>query len=258
VKFFKALLLALLALDLMVLTSPLLVLPWRGFAVEESFLREFADALLLTLYSSLSSTTAVVLLAIPTGYYLSRYVVRRDIVLSLVMTSFALSPAANGLLLLIFFIKNPVGAAIDSLFRVVNDPKGVAIAQFFIGLPLGVSYFTALFSAVPRAYDEVSLTLGFRPLEFLFKILIPMLKPQVLVGYLTVFTRLLGDFGASLIVGGGIRGRTVTLPIFLYIAQQIGELGVLSTVLVIYVTTVFGIVFATYRLEYAVRVRGGA
>jgi len=254
VKFFKALLLALLALDVMVLTSPLAILPWRGLVVEESFLREFVSALLLTLYSSLSSTTAAVLLAIPTGYYLSRYVARRDILLSLVMTPFALFPAANGLLLLIFFVKNPVGAAINDLFKVVNDPKGVAIAQLFIGLPLGVSYFTALFSAVPRAYDEVSLTLGFKPLELLFKILIPMLKPQVVVGYLTVFTRVLGDFGASFILGGGIRGRTVTLPIFLYIAQQIGELGILSIVLVIYVITMFGIVFATYRLESAVRV----
>jgi len=210
-------------------------------------LRELLDSTLLTLFVSISSTLLVVSLTLPTGFYISRNVGNRGFLLALTMTPFALSPSAIGLLLLIFFVKNPLGSMINGLFNIVNDPKGIIVAQFFIGIPIGISYYTALFSSVPTSYDETAYVIGYRPLEYFYKIMVPMVRSEVLIGVLLIFTRVLGDFGASYIVGGGIRGKTVTLPIYIYLVQQLGETSVLAMVLSIYVLTMFAMASIIYR-----------
>jgi molybdate transport system permease protein len=40
---------------------------------------------------------------------------------------------------------------------VLNDPKGVIAAQFIFGYPVALSLYTAIFSSIPRVYEEVAL-----------------------------------------------------------------------------------------------------
>jgi len=169
--------------------------------------------------------------------------------MSVIMIPASISPATIGLLLLLFFAKNPVGKLINDLLLFVNDAKGIIIAQFVIGIPVGISYFTALFSTIPRSYDESALTMGFKHVEILYRLLTPMIKEYIVAGYILVFTRVLGDFGASFIVGGGILGRTVTLPVFMYIVNQIGDLALLSISIILYVSSILIIMLVTHHVE---------
>ncbi|MEM4718084.1 MAG: ABC transporter permease subunit, partial [Desulfurococcaceae archaeon] len=147
-----------------------------------------------------------------------------------------------------FFTKNPLGELVNSLINVINDPKGVIVAQVFIGFPLATSYFIAVFSSIPLIYEEVALVSGLDRLRYLYKVLIPMTRKQIFLGFVLVFTRVFADFGASLILGGGIKGKTWTFPIVIYTLTQYGEITVLATSISIY----FGVAFMIYFLLFGV------
>jgi len=245
---FGVLLVLLVALNAAVLATPfILLLYWRSFSTT-SELSGFYGSLLLSLTTSAASSIMIFLIGAPVSYYISRKVSRRSLLMSVIMVPLAISPAAVGLLLLLFFAKTPLGQIINSYFSIVNDPKGIVAAQFFMGMPLGVSYFASLFSAVPRSYEDSALTMGFTRTEYFWRIMIPMLKYQTASGLILIFARVLGDFGASYIVGGGILGRTATLPVYLFLVNQLGETGVLVFVLSIYVASALGILILVHWL----------
>jgi molybdate transport system permease protein len=70
-----------------------------------------------------------------------------------------------------------------------------------------------------------------------------MTKSQVLSGLVLTYARVFADFGASLIVGGGIRGRTWTFPIYVYMMTQYGEITILSLTLLIYLLVGFVLLY---------------
>jgi len=239
----------LLLLDAMMITTPILLAFTTELRLPEDLLKEFYQALILSLYTSAISSSLILLVAIPASFYISRRVSRRGPLLAVIMLPMAISPAAVGLLLLLFFTKTPLGSLVNEQLGIVNDVKGIIVAQFFLELPLGISYFTAIFATIPRSYDEVALVMGFSYVEYLYRILVPMVRRQLFIGLLLVFTRALGDFGASYVVGGGIRGKTVTLPIYLFIVNQIGEVGVLTIALAMYVVSILIILTLIYHVE---------
>lgn len=224
--------------QVIVVISPVLYVTYRGVEFSAYMASELVNSLKLSVIISVASTSLILLLSIPIGYALSREraSVRRAFFPLLLLFS-AMSPAAVGLILLMFFSAVPIGALLHQALGIVNNWKGILVAQLFIGLPLGISFFASIFSTVPRSLEETGYTMGYSREELLFKALVPMLRGEVIMGFITVFARVFGDFGASFILGGGIRGRTVTLPIFLYYAYQTGELSIASFVLIAYIAS---------------------
>jgi molybdate transport system permease protein len=141
---------------------------------------------------------------------------------------------------------------------VLNDPKGIVLAQFTIGFPVAVSFYTALFSSIPRVYEEAAMEAGLSRLEYLYRVLLPMTRNHVLSGLVLIYARVFADFGTSLIVGGGIRGKTWTFPIYVYMMTQYGEITVLSVTLLVYLLVAFGLLYALYSVrEISSRLRQG-
>lgn len=226
----------------------------KGAYFAEGALGELGNALALSMMSSALSSAVVLVISAPTGYVISRERVpfKRALLPFLLMFS-AISPAAIGLTLLIFFGTTPWGRALHELFNIINNWKGVMIAQIAVGLPLGISYFTSVFTSVPRSIEEVAYVLGYSKEETFLKVIIPMLRVEVLGGFIILFSRAFGEFGASLIMGGGIKGKTVTLPIYLYYTYQMGELPIVIAVLIAYMISSFGLL----ALLTAIQFKGG-
>lgn len=227
---------AVVAIQLIVVSSPAIYIAYKGAVYRADMTLELLSALRLSVLASLISSLFVLALSIPVGYALSREraFVRRSIFPFLLLFS-AMSPASVGLILLLFFSTSPIGLALQRSVGIINNWKGIIIAQFTLVLPLGISYFASIFSTVPRSLEETGFTMGYSREELLFRALVPMMKAEVIMGFIVIFTRAFGDFGASFILGGGIRGRTVTLPIYLYYAYQTGELALASFVLIAYI-----------------------
>lgn len=236
--------------QLVTLAAIPLYIAFSGLSFSEKALRGFFESLMLSLVTSFPATALVLAVSIPSGYVLSKMQGRTSrLLISLLILPSALSPAAVGLILLLFFATSPIGKLLDQLVNVVNNVPGVVIAQFFIGLPIGINYYMSIFRTVPKELEELALTMGYRSGEILMKILIPLRRNEVVAGGILVFTRVFGDFGASLILGGGIMGRTTTLPIFLNYVMQLGEMSLLSLLLAMYVVLAFLMILFLLRLQ---------
>ncbi|MEM4485477.1 MAG: ABC transporter permease subunit [Sulfolobales archaeon] len=243
----------------LVLIISYMIWSFQFFTLDVVYREEVRLSIYLSLYTSAISTSVALLLGLLIGYHLvERRSGLQEYSLVLIMLPNALSPAAIGLILLIFFTQTPLGELVNRYLQIVNDPKGILLAQTIVALPLSVGSSMMILQTINPGYWETALTLGFRRLEALFRLIIPMLGKQFMLSAVVIFTRVLGEFGASYILGGGIRLRTETLPIMLFYANNYGDLRILSTVLTIYLLSALAIIAFSYSITREVgRVAGG-
>lgn len=236
---------------LIVWITPIIMIMVRG-AINISFLYyELLSSFILSINTSFVASAIIMVLSIPTSYYVSRFAkgFSKRLIIAVTLTPLMISPSAIGSALLLFFTKNPLGLFINRYINVINDPKGVITAQVFIGFPLAVSYFIAVFSSIPSTYEEIAMVFGLDRITYLYRVLLPMTRKQVFLGFVLIFTRVFADFGASLILGGGIRGKTWTFPIFIYMTTQYGEITILATSISIYFVIAFIMYFLLFSVE---------
>jgi len=55
------------------------------------------------------------------------------------------------------------------------------------------------------------------------RVVFPQMKGAIFAAGLLVFARALGEFGASMMVGGNIQGQTQTLPLAVYSYAEVGN-----------------------------------
>ena len=244
----KYITLTVIVIFIAIFTSPLLVLWRRGFNVGEIHLDYLVESFVLSFTTSLLSTLLIFLLSVPVAFTLANLMrgSLKRIIETVIMIPVIVSPSAVGSVLLLFLVINPAGSVFNELIGLLNDPKGIVAAQFLIGYPVAVSLYTVLFLNVPRVYEEVALEAGLSRLEYLYRVLLPMTKSQVISGLVLVYARVFADFGASLIVGGGIKGKTWTFPIYIYMTTQYGDLVMLSVALLLYIIIAVIVLYTLY------------
>src|SRR5690606_38614676 len=74
----------------------------------------------------------------------------------------------------------------------------------------------AAFEAVDPRYEEVSSSLGTRPLATFVRVTLPLALPGLLGGAVLAFARALGEFGATAVLAGNLEGETRTLSLAVY------------------------------------------
>jgi putative spermidine/putrescine transport system permease protein len=112
---------------------------------------------------------------------------------------------------------------------------------------------SATLYGIDPAYEEVSRVMGAGPLRTFREVLLPMLRPGIVVAALFAFIVSFGNFNVSIFL---ISGNTVTLPvrIFTYLGFQFDpSVAAISTVLLIGTVVVLVIAERTIGLT---RVRG--
>ncbi|MGD1908771.1 MAG: molybdate ABC transporter permease subunit, partial [Leptolyngbyaceae cyanobacterium] len=139
-----------------------------------------------------------------------------------------LPPTVVGFLLLWLLGKNsPVGQLLDALgVTVIFTWGATAIAATIVAFPL--MYKTALgaFEQIDTPLLSSARILGASEWRIFWQILLPLAGPGVLAGTVLAFARALGEFGATLMVGGSIPGVSQTIPIAIFFAAEGGRMGV--------------------------------
>ncbi len=201
------------------------------FIPPSEFLKELSDpevsfAVKLSLVTGFISTAVVMLFSLPVAYALARYSFPLRRVLSLLLDlPIAFPEILVGLLLLTLFSGFPQ-RLLNLLGLEINfSPLGVVIAQIAVAFPYTVKIlFTALERLDPR-YEQVARSLGYTPFETFLKVVIPMLKGALVAAATVAFARAFGAFGAVLIFAGGVRMKTETLPIGVFLNLSYGDLN---------------------------------
>lgn len=169
----------------------------------------------------------------------------RELINGLIDMPFAISAVVVGYMLLLLFGRNGLLAPVLNMFniKVAFAIPGVILATLFVTLPFMIRELIPILEEFGIQQEQAAATLGASSWQTFWRVTLPALRWGFIYGITLTFARALGEFGAILVVGGGIQGRTETATLYIYRAlderQYIGAysaalvLGLFSLLLVI-------------------------
>jgi molybdate transport system permease protein len=178
------------------------------------------DALALTATTNAIALAVILLLGTPTAYLLGTRRFRgRTLVITLVELPLVLPPTVAGIGLLAAFAGR-VGLLSDLLdplkINVVFTTTAVVLAICFVAGPFYVRQAIASFETLDRDILDAARVDGAGPLRLLMTISIPLASAGLAAGAALAFARGVGEFGATIMFAGNLRGTTQTLPLLIY------------------------------------------
>ncbi len=153
-------------------------------------------ATLISLFVGISIGTVVALTEFP----------GRRLVVSLINTGMGLPPVVVGLFVTIFLWRNgPLG-----FLEILYTPAAMIIAQAVIATPIVMGISLAAIQALPNKLRLQILALGATRLQMVW-ILVKEARLPLLAGVMAGFGGVISEVGASIMVGGNIKGYSRVL-----------------------------------------------
>jgi molybdate transport system permease protein len=187
------------------------------------------------------------IVALPAGIAAAWLLARRSfpgkpVVETLLSLPLVLPPVATGFLLLqLFGLNSAVGRAFDRMgIEVVFTWKAVVLAMAVMSFPLMVLTIRAGFEQVDTRYERVAATLGASPWRVFVTITLPLATRSIVAAAILGFARALGEFGATIVVAGGIPGQTQTLAVAIFNLTESGRDADASRLLLVSIALAFG------------------
>ncbi|MFB3902026.1 MAG: sulfate ABC transporter permease [Acidobacteriota bacterium] len=205
--------------------APLLAISWgalsNGIAAT---LREITSpdalhALRLTLLLGIAASGLNAVLGLLTAWVLVRHRFRgRALLNALVDLPFAISPVIAGLMLILLFGRQGwLKALPDALgIQMVFALPGMLLATVFVSLPFVVREVMPVLRHLGTEQEEAAYTLGATGWQTFWNVTLPAIRWGLLYGISLTFARALGEFGAVLVVSGGVSGMTETATLFIF------------------------------------------
>jgi molybdate transport system permease protein len=216
---FPLVLVAALAAALVFLTLPIAAIFLEAGPVElvaSLGEQQALDALWLSLVTTTIALAVILVVGTPAAYLLATREFRgRAAAITLVELPLVVPPAVAGIGLLAAF--GPAGllggALEDAGIQLVFETAGVVVALVFVASPFYIRQAQAAFEAVDPSWLAASRTLGAGEARTVARVAIPAAAPGLAAGAALAWGRALGEFGATLIFAGSLRGVTQTAPL---------------------------------------------
>lgn len=221
-RWFSAALVAALAVALTFLTLPLAAIfvnVGPGELLSSLDDPGALDALELSLEATAIALALIVTVGTPAAWLLATRSFRgRSLAVTLVELPLVVPPAVAGIGLLAAIGPNGLlGGPLESAgAELVFQTAGVVVALAFVASPFYVRQALAAFAALDPALIEASRTLGAGEAGTFARVAVPNALPGLLAGGALAWGRALGEFGATLVFAGSLRGVTQTAPLAIY------------------------------------------
>ena len=170
----------------------------------------------------LAVVTTVVLLALstPLAWWLARSKsVWRAPVGAVVTLPLVLPPSVMGFYILVVLGPHgPLGQFTQSMgwgLLTFTFP-GLVIGSLVYSLPFAVQPQQGAFEALGDRPMEVAATLGAKPVDAFFSVVLPLVRPGVFTATVLTFAHTIGEFGVVLMIGGNIPGKTQVVSTEIY------------------------------------------
>ncbi len=146
----------------------------------------------------------------------------RAVLDALVDITFAVSPVMTGLAFLLLFGRNGWFAPLTDWLnlQVVFAFPGLVLATLFVTVPFTVREVSYVLAELGTDEEQVAATLGASRLRTFLSVTLPNIRHALIVGVTLTAARALGEFGAVLVLGGAIAGKTHTATTFIYSAAE--------------------------------------
>ena len=205
------------------------------------------DAIAVTARTNAIANVLIVVVGTPIAYVLSTRRFRgRTLAITLVELPLVMPPAVAGIALLAAFgAGGLLGAPLNDTGIVLPFTEwAVVLAVTFVASPFYVRQAISAFESVDPLYVDAARTLGSSPARTFARVSLPLAGAGLLAGWVLAFARGVGEFGATIVFAGNVRGETQTLTLGIYeqldanfdVALSIGILLVIlsATVLLSY------------------------
>jgi tungstate transport system permease protein len=212
--------------------------------------REVLGITWLSLKLSATATLLSLVVGIPLGTLLAlvRFPGRR-LVIALVNTGMGLPPVVVGLFISILLWRNgPLGA-----LELLYTPGAIVLAQFVIAVPLVIGLTLAAVQQIPERFRLQMQALGASRGQLLW-VLVREARLALLAALMAGFGAVISEVGASLMVGGNIRGQTRVLTTATVLETGKGNFDVAIALSVILLGLTFLVNWALTVLQQGRRV----
>ncbi|HEX9731742.1 MAG TPA: molybdate ABC transporter permease subunit [Thermoanaerobaculia bacterium] len=208
----------------------------------------------LTLRLAASASAILLLVGTPVAWWLATTRSHfKPVVEAVTALPLVLPPTVLGFyLLLILGPRSPIGAFWVRLTdtTLTFSFAGLLVASVFYSLPFMVQPLQNAFEAVGRGPLEAAASLRAAPLDAFFTVAVPLSMRGFLTAIVLTFAHTVGEFGAVLMVGGNIPGKTRVISIAIYEhveTLRYAEAHALSALLLVFSFTVLVLVYAVNR-----------
>ena len=138
---------------------------------------------------------------------------------AIVSLPLVLPPSVLGYYLLVTLQpESTLGKIANSLLgiQLIFSFQGLVIASIIYSLPFMVNPILSAIEGLPRSLEEASYTLGKSGWQTYFKVLIPNIKPSIVIAATMAFAHTIGEFGVILMIGGNIPNETRVASVAIY------------------------------------------
>ena len=198
---------------------------------------EILTVLWLSLQVSGTATLIALLLGIPAGATLAlTHFPGRTLLVSAVNTGMGLPPVVVGLFVTILLWRSgPLGD-----WEVLYTPAAIVLAQAVIAPPIVTGITLAAVQNVPAKFRLQLIALGASRVQMVWVVLREARLPM-LAAVMAGFGGVISEIGASMMVGGNIKGQTRTLTTAMVLETGKGNFDVAIALSILLMLLVFGV-----------------
>ncbi len=209
-----------------------------GFGLESY--RRIAFSLGDVVVNSLTYSLAAVALIVVVGTLIGCYVARRNTANASLLDATLMVPyVMPGIVVGVAFI-----ATFNTPPLVMTGTAAIIILSVFIRrLPYAVRSSAAALRQVGPSMEEAAISLGYSPAKAFLKVTVPLILPGIIAGAMLSFVTAINELSSSLVL---YVGRTVTMPVRIYISINDGDYGTaaaFSTILLVLSATAIYLAF---------------
>jgi tungstate transport system permease protein len=201
--------------------------------------------LLFSLQVSAAATLIALAVGIPLGSLLAltRFP-GRGLVVSAVNSGMGLPPVVVGLFItMLLWRSGPLGG-----LEILYTPAAIVVAQAVLAAPIVTGITLAAVQGVPEAFRVQMYGLGASRAQMLWVVLREARLPM-LAAVMAGFGGVISEIGASMMVGGNIKGQTRTLTTAMVLETGKGNFDVALALAVMLLALVFGVNWALTTIQ---------
>ena len=174
----------------------------------------------LSLKLAAVTTAFLLVIATPLAWWLARTKSAWRAPIGAVVTlPLVLPPSVLGFYILVAMGPHgPIGQLTQSLGLglMTFNFSGLVVGSIIYSLPFAVQPLQGVFESIGKRPMEVAATLGAKPLDAFFSVVIPLARPGFLTAMVLTFAHTIGEFGVVLMIGGNIPGKTQVVSTEIY------------------------------------------
>lgn len=209
------------------------------------------SAVIVSLATSLTASFLGLALGIPLAYFLAHRRFRGvELLDTLIDLPMVLPPTVAGLsIIMLLGPYQPLGSLLRGFgIEVLYTFKAMVLAQFFVSTPFLVRSARAAFESLDGSLEKAARTLGASSLYIFRRITLPLSYRGILAGWVMMWARALGEFGAVIMVSSNMPGVSYVLPTAIYFFFLGGTVKMAIACSIILLTLAFIILTLTRRL----------